>query len=283
MKTPMTFLNSTSLAANFLGIASFACFLFIAFLTISAGKAISSEAPETTSASGFAVVELFTSQGCSSCPPADRLLNDFATAYKDQPVYLLSFHVDYWDYLGWKDPFSDQAWSDRQRRYAQAFRSSRIYTPQMIVNGNDEFVGSRRQQAKSSIERSLKKSIPAGELTTSTVTADQRITVLIGNLKAFEGNRLNVALVQRQVANDVSRGENRGRHLVHANVVRDFKSLRLTGQDQETVTLSLPENTSANDMECIVYAQEKGTMKIVAAARAETSDISENSPQSADR
>lgn len=107
----------------------------------------------------FAVVELFTSEGCSSCPPADRLLGDFVDDARnnDKRIFALAFHVDYWNYLGWEDIYASSEFSDRQRTYAEALKTNRIYTPQMIVNGNDEFVGSNRNRAKKSIRSALKK------------------------------------------------------------------------------------------------------------------------------
>src|SRR4051794_39591301 len=91
--------------------------------------------------SGTAVVELFTSEGCSSCPPADEALAAAAKTYTGH-VYVLGYHVDYWDRLGWKDPFSNAAWTDRQTRYADLFKLNSIYTPQAIVNGKTQFTGS---------------------------------------------------------------------------------------------------------------------------------------------
>ena len=92
-----------------------------------------------------AVVELFTSQGCASCPPADALLT--ALSERDD-VVALAYHVDYWDYVGWKDTFGQEAYSDRQRAYAKSWGSSRIYTPQMVVNGARAVVGSRRAEVQ---------------------------------------------------------------------------------------------------------------------------------------
>jgi hypothetical protein len=92
------------------------------------------------------IIELFTSQGCSSCPPADRLLKRLAG---DPRVIPLSFHVDYWNYIGWTDPFSSKRWSERQQGYARAFRSNRIYTPQLVVSGRTGASGSRRPSPSS--------------------------------------------------------------------------------------------------------------------------------------
>lgn len=99
---------------------------------------------------GFAIVELFTSEGCSSCPPADRLIDKLVTE-KGSEIYILSYHIDYWDHIGWKDPFSQAAFTNRQRQYGRHFSLESIYTPQVIVNGIDEFVGSDERKLRASI------------------------------------------------------------------------------------------------------------------------------------
>ena len=108
-------------------------------------------------ADGFAVVELFTSEGCSSCPPADELVARIQKENSDQPVYILSFHVDYWNNLGWKDPFSSAAYSKRQKEYANRLNLQSIYTPQVIVNGRTEFVGSDEGKMLNAIKSNLQK------------------------------------------------------------------------------------------------------------------------------
>ncbi|MEO1256072.1 MAG: DUF1223 domain-containing protein, partial [Bacteroidota bacterium] len=98
------------------------------------------------------MIELFTSEGCSSCPPADRLLSSVINnTDKNVEVLGLSFHVDYWDYIGWKDPYASKAYSTRQRVYGRKFQNRSIYTPQMIVNGKHEFVGSNRNALNQSL------------------------------------------------------------------------------------------------------------------------------------
>src|SRR6187402_1594915 len=97
----------------------------------------------TTTNNGFAVVELYTSEGCSSCPPADELVSKIQKESNGQPVYILAFHVDYWNRLGWKDVFGDAAYSKRQNDYAQYLKLPSVYTPQIVVNGKKEFVGSQ--------------------------------------------------------------------------------------------------------------------------------------------
>src|SRR5690349_9744798 len=101
----------------------------------------------------FAILELFTSEGCSSCPPADLLLPQLAST--DAGIIPLSFHVDYWDQYGWKDPFSNASFTDRQRDYAKHFRLESIYTPQLVINGEKELVGSNRSLAEKEISKLL--------------------------------------------------------------------------------------------------------------------------------
>ena len=116
---------------------------FFVFVFLLISGVMVSHAEETKEP--FAVLELFTSEGCSSCPPADRLLSEMVQqARSSNPrIIPLEFHVDYWNYLGWVDPFSERRFSQRQREYGQAFQSSTVYTPQVIVNGKEEFGGYR--------------------------------------------------------------------------------------------------------------------------------------------
>ncbi|MGH9465120.1 MAG: DUF1223 domain-containing protein, partial [Thermoanaerobaculia bacterium] len=122
--------------------------------------------------SGPVLLELFTSQGCSSCPPADRLLSRLAAARGSEPVVVpLAFHVDYWNHIGWEDPFSQGRWSARQRAYALAFGRDGVYTPQLVVDGTEELVGSDERAVRRAIERAAAQSRPgwvrlgAGRLT----------------------------------------------------------------------------------------------------------------------
>ena len=116
---------------------------------------------ESARAGGPVLVELFTSQGCNSCPPADAYLGDLA---KRRDVVALAFHVDYWDYIGWKDTFADAAWTRRQREYSRSLRTTQIYTPQMVVDGGQHAVGSDRRAVERLIEDAAKRERPALEL-----------------------------------------------------------------------------------------------------------------------
>ncbi len=130
----------------------------IAFTTTSFSCADSSATnAATNNDKGFAVVELFTSEGCSSCPPADNAVADLLKAHQNN-VYVLGYHVDYWDNLGWKDIFSNAAYTQLQRSYAKIFKLSSVYTPQIVVNGTEEFVGSDKNKLNTAVNKSLQQS-----------------------------------------------------------------------------------------------------------------------------
>ncbi len=193
------------------------------------------------------VIELFTSQGCSSCPSADRLLSQVAD---NKNVIALSFHVSYWNYLGWKDPYSREEFTKRQRNYGNQFNLQSIYTPQMVVNGSKEFVGSDKSKLNSSL-----------------LTIDEQIPIKIGEINQtdgaltfnytiageVEGLVLNIALVERHVKNYVPRGENAGKTLAHDNVVRYFDTV--TAKKNGLLNIKIPEFTS-NERLVILYLQD---------------------------
>ncbi|MEL7146413.1 MAG: DUF1223 domain-containing protein, partial [Bacteroidota bacterium] len=216
----------------------------------------------------FAVVELFTSEGCSSCPPADRLLTGLVTDANAQNVnlYALSFHVNYWDYLGWKDPFAQQGFTNRQRNYARRLGSG-VYTPQMVVNGKAEFVGSNRQQAAQSINQALendKSPVKIEDLTISKTRDKLSIGFEVaGNGK---GKVAHIALVEKELEIAVERGENRGRKLHHDNVVRLFKSLSISNGDSFETSMTLPKVINTEQSTIIVYLQDNESLKVYDAA-----------------
>jgi len=183
---------------------------------------------------GVAVVELFTSEGCSSCPPAERILSDLAAEARTshKPVYALEFHVDYWNSLGWRDPFSEAAYSERQRAYAAALGEEQVYTPQMIVNGTNAFVGSNRARADAAIASAL-KGVARVELTIAR-TGDRVDFRAPG---APRGARLCVAIVAPRQVVKVARGENAGRTLAHSRVVRAFATQELDGRGSGSLRL----------------------------------------------
>ena len=166
----------------------------------------------------IAVVELFTSQGCSSCPPADKVLGEIAN---DPNVLALSMNVDYWDYLGWKDTVGSAENSRRQREYAVRRGDGRVYTPQVVVSGGNHVVGSYKGRVKNEIKSVLSQ--PADKFVPVDVTAKgEELTIQVGKANAVQAKdaTLWLMLITRKVEQKIKRGENRGRKIVYHNVVR---------------------------------------------------------------
>ncbi|HMQ62210.1 MAG TPA: DUF1223 domain-containing protein [Flavilitoribacter sp.] len=208
-------------------------------------------------AAGFAVVELFTSQGCSSCPPADELLKELVNESREN-VAALSFHVDYWNRLGWADPYSQAAFSERQQVYAGKLDAG-VYTPQMIVNGRHAFVGSRETEARSHIRKAL-EARPETSIALN-LTGEENRTLEYRLSGRTDRLMLNIALISRHLENDVPRGENRGRTLEHVNVVRWFKTVR-PRSGEGSVELDFPAGLKSADTGLIVYTQDQDTWAV---------------------
>jgi hypothetical protein len=243
--------------------------LFLAALFLATTfRATASTDPVTADAGApFAVVELFTSEGCSSCPPADRLLSDLvAAARRDgRRVYPLSFHVDYWDRLGWRDPWGDPEHARRQSRYAGPLQPR--YTPQMVVNGGESFVGSDRARAERSIAAALARRA-AGTLRVRVAAAENgHVRVRWEATAAPQDAELHAALIERGLESRVGRGENAGRTLTHDNVVRVFRTLPWSKSG--TIDFSLPADLRPGRAAVVIFAQEKRHHTILAAAAAE--------------
>ena len=162
------------------------------------------------------VLELFTSQGCSSCPPADALLGELA---QRPDVIALAWHVDYWNYLGWKDPYADRRWTDCQRQYAQHLRDE-VYTPAMVVNGATMLVGSDRRGVAQAMTRA-----PALSASVSLVRTATGLLVEGGNWPL--GATAQLVVYDAEVATSVRAGENAGRQLKEFRIVRETRDVPL--------------------------------------------------------
>jgi hypothetical protein len=217
------------------------------------------------------IVELFTSQGCSSCPPADRLLSKLG---KDPRVIPLAFHVDYWNYIGWSDPFSSKAWSQRQQGYARAFHSNRIYTPQLVVSGRTQVVGSNEPEVRRSIAEALGAE-PAGQVTVSAnPSPDGRLKITAGaKLVRAAGGPLDlwVAVYETGLSTKVGAGENASRTLANDFVVRRLeKALTLPGTagsaDSGEVVLGLDKRWNREHLGVAAFLQDPKTLAIHGAA-----------------
>jgi len=217
----------------------------------------------------FALLELFTSEGCSSCPPADRLLPQLSS--KDASIIPLSFHVDYWDRYGWKDPFSNALFTGRQGEYAKQFKLESVYTPQLVINGQYELVGSNKVSAEKDISKSLRENA-ALQITIDDVKKENdRLSISCHLEGDFQNCNLLAAIVQKHAEVDVKAGENLGAKLSHTNVVRSFLKLQAKEKMdfQVPVPLELADNklsTDKQNWQLIIYAQRKDDLKITGAA-----------------
>jgi hypothetical protein len=227
------------------------------------------------------IVELFTSEGCSSCPPADAVL---AQLQQTQPVagaevIALSEHVDYWNYIGWSDPFSSSAFSARQETYARAFgQQDGIYTPQMIVDGQTEFNGSAMNKAREAIAkaaRSPKADVRIVIPETKTQKDNQKVGLNVNVKNVPPVNQGDVAevilaITEDNLSSNVSRGENSGRKLAHTAVVREMRSLGrvdpATKAFNSETTMAIAKGWKRDDLRAVVFVQERARRRVLGAA-----------------
>jgi len=216
---------------------------------------------------GFAVIELFTSEGCSSCPPADELVAKIQKESKDKPVYILAFHVDYWNRLGWKDQFSSADFSKRQNDYANYLHLQSVYTPQVVVNGKTEFVGSEEGTLRNAIKNALQKT-PTAQIDLSVASLDQNYANLKYSTEGADKNTvLLVAVLQKNAQTKVERGENQGRTLSHVQIVRKLQRVVLNGNNG-VVNVTLPHGFDAQSWEIIGFLQNTANGTVTGATRA---------------
>jgi hypothetical protein len=217
------------------------------------------------------LVELFTSEGCSSCPPADALL---AALLREPPVpdvdvIPLSLHVDYWDHQGWKDPFSSKTFTARQQAYSRIFGEDRVYTPQMVVDGRDEFTGSDAGKARLALAGAASR--PHLPLTIAARTQASFVRVSI-DLPAAPANSESidvlVALTEDDLTSIVKRGENGGRTLNHVAVVRSLQTLGTLDRESFVANGQLDLNRAwrPSNMRAVAWLQGQKTRHVYGAA-----------------
>lgn len=211
-----------------------------------------------------ALLEFFTSEGCSSCPNAEKVVEKLSEQYKGR-VLVLAFHVDYWNRLGWVDEFSDATYSKRQEQYAGFLKTYNIYTPQVVLNGKSEWLGTAEAELSKAIDAELSKKNPAS--IQLSVAANNGKTILVKYNRKGGSDELvgNVALVQLQATTQVKAGENKDRSLSQINIVRDFKTGNANKNQQ--FELKLPANSDAKNFVLIAFAQEPETGRITGATQ----------------
>ncbi len=247
----------------------------IAFLSLMARISTSAKSSSGSDMRIPILVELFTSEGCSSCPPADALLQKLdAQPIPGQEMIVLSEHVDYWNHIGWKDPYSSRFYSDRQSAYARRLGLSDVYTPQMIVDGTSQFVGSDEALADKALAEALTNPKIALHLSSVSVAATN---VLLAHLETGalpESFGLPVADVYIAVAlnraeSHVARGENAGRTLAHTAVVRSIVKVGNIRQGQafaQDIQVKLDPSTDTHNLRLIAFVQEPGQGRVIGSA-----------------
>jgi hypothetical protein len=216
---------------------------------------------------GFAVLELFTSQGCSSCPPADAVLAKYVLQ-NNPNIIPLAFHVDYWNYIGWIDPFSKAQFTDRQHNYANQLNAQGNYTPQLIINGKYELVGSKENEINNLVNKEL------------TIKKEFNITIkktsIANNLLNIEyyadtnpNTVVNLALVKKKEFTSIKRGENNGLKQTNYNIVYDFKSVTNATKSNFKTNFQFKPDWLATDFMVVAYIQNTKTGNIIAVTKNE--------------
>ncbi len=217
-----------------------------------------------TGVKNVAVLELFTSQGCSSCPPADRLMGEYQSK---ENVIVLSFHVDYWNRLGWKDPFSSKEYTQRQYKYASALKAD-VYTPQLVINGQLEMIGSDADKIESAVKKVLAQESGASLSIKTAKSENGKVNInfdVSGNTTNCD---LNIALVDKKTITQIKAGENGGATLTDYNVVRNFETIGQVNKGESVAAIDIPANLDLKKMSVVLFLQRKNTNKILAGAEA---------------
>jgi hypothetical protein len=263
LQSPLTYATAIGAAA----------FLILSTFGRSAGVA---PPREPGSPPRVVVVELFTSEGCSSCPPADALLKKLSEQPSVDGVQIVALeeHVDYWNHLGWKDPYSAAEFSQRQSDYSQVFGTDGVYTPQMVVDGQNEFVGSRSLAAREAIQKAANQ--PKAELAlVAGANGSPGKPVFEVQVKGLEGisprgeTELWVAVTEKGLQTDVKAGENSGETLKHAAVVRSLRkidTLRDPAGYNRPIQLAIEPGWKKENLAVVVFLAERGSHKIIGAA-----------------
>jgi hypothetical protein len=221
------------------------------------------------------VLELFTSEGCSSCPPAESFLKqlDDADRVNGVDVIPIEEHVDYWDRLGWRDPFSSHDWTERQEQYARVFGHDGPFTPQFVVNGRRDFVSMSSREALQSIVAASTAS--AAELRLSPTNDSPRsaeFSITMENAPPEARSAvLLLAVTERGLSSNVLRGENQGRNLAHAPLLRSLTRLHVPKANPSGVTelkakIALGRSWKRENLRFVVFLQEQKSLHILAAA-----------------
>ncbi|MDR2236119.1 MAG: DUF1223 domain-containing protein [Chryseobacterium sp.] len=254
------------ISKNLISTVVFTALMFAASAFVQKDRNPQKEMKAAAENKGFAVLELFTSEGCSSCPPADELMGKIEREYRGQPVYILSYHVDYWNRMGWKDRFSSAENTQRQQQYNRLLKSQ-TYTPQLIINGKTELVGSDANTIIPEIRKSLSGS-GSTTIALSASVSQKDLTVQYKTEETDPSSVLQIALIEKKSFTQVSKGENEGRYLQHWQIVRQQRQISLKNHPEGTLHFTVPDHYTSDQWEVIGFVQHPGTGKITGASKA---------------
>lgn len=247
--------------------------VIVAFLALAVYRAEPrAQTPQVAGGKGPVVVELFTSEGCSSCPPADALLRrlEASASLHGTEIIPLGWHVEYWDRLGWKDRFSSADSTRRQQQYAEVFGTDQVYTPQMVVDGRAEFVGSNREKAESEIKEASRLGKAAVSLAVKHVGQEQvELQTDVRGLPPASAARVWLLLTEANLQSEVRAGENQGSVMKHAAVVRLVKALGAAQPEKDfhqSARVALDKQWKSQDLRAVILVQEERSRAILGAA-----------------
>jgi hypothetical protein len=260
-------------ASSRLGLSVLAL-LFVAFAFV---LSVTSRASGDAKTAAPVVVELFTSEGCSSCPPADALLMKLESAQPIQGAKVIAIeeHVDYWNHDGWTDPYSSADWTQRQVDYVLKFKGKEPFTPQMIVDGQTQMVGAQEPQARDAIQQAATQpqtdvSLTAGESSGNAQDFKVHVGKVVGNSDK-DSAEVWLAITESGLASSVSAGENAGRDLHHASVLRSLHKIGVAKGNGDTAfdsstKVKFKSEWKRQNLQIVVFVQDKKSMRILGAA-----------------
>ena len=249
----------------------FAIVAITALLLAARSFASHAVAPTNTSPAVPVLVELFTSEGCSSCPPADALLEKLDTQpFPGGQMIVLSEHVDYWNHIGWTDPYSSSAYSQRQSAYGRTFGLDSVYTPQMVVDGSDEFAGSDIGAARKAFDKAIRTEKIPVRISNATIEGHTLHAHVQAEASVSHPRHVDTFLVVAldHAESQVAKGENAGHRLTHVAVVRSLTKIGKLEPGKplsEDVSVELDPVSAARNLRIIAFLQEHGQARILGA------------------
>lgn len=240
--------------------------LVLMLTTSGLGRAQTPQAPHAVPV----LAELFTSEGCNSCPPADGLLEMLLQQQPIEGVYViaLSEHVTYWDHQGWKDPFGSPQFTTRQQQYGRRLNIDSIYTPQLVIDGTREFIGSDKRAIERGLLEAAKTPKPALNVETTSGEGVINAAVSGPGLTADPDAELWFALTEDHLVVDVKRGENANKTMKHSAVVRVLRSAGNVDETSKRVSFKLSSDWKRDNLRIVGFVQSKKTRRIVSVGSA---------------